>query len=98
MKITRDDYLKIAVWWETNQTFDNEIFKSIKGNFYNGENEQIFGCWAGYFPIPAFSIKVQGKGEQPTLGGCNNFVTFLVISEMPGVWFWEIILLDTILY
>ena len=36
MKITRDDYLKIAVWWETNQTFDNEIFKSIKGNFYNG--------------------------------------------------------------
>ena len=98
MKIAEDDYLKIAVWWETNQTFDSETSKSIKGNFYEGENEQIFDCWAGYFPIPAFSIKVQEKGEQPTPGGCNNFVTFLVISEMPGVWFWERILLDTFLY
>ena len=28
-------------------------------------------------------IKVQGKGEQPTPGECNNFVTILVRREMP---------------
>ena len=73
MMIARDDYLKIGVWWETNQNFDSKTFKSIKGNFYDGENKQIFGCWAGYFPIPVFFIQVQGKGEQLTPGGVQQF-------------------------
>ena len=39
MKIAQDDYLKIAVWWGRNETFDSERFKSIKGDFSDGENE-----------------------------------------------------------
>ena len=38
-----------------------------------------------FSPTPGFPIKVQGKGEQSTPGWCNNFVTFLVRREMPGV-------------
>ena len=34
-----DDYLKIAVWWGRNETFDSERFKSIKGDFSDGKNE-----------------------------------------------------------
>ena len=30
-------YLKIAVWWGTNETFDIERFKSIKGDFLIGK-------------------------------------------------------------
>ena len=33
------DYLKIAVWWGRNETFDSENFKSIKGDFSDGGNE-----------------------------------------------------------
>ena len=33
------DYLKIAIWWGGNETFDSERFKSIKGNFSYGRNE-----------------------------------------------------------
>ena len=39
MKNAQDDYLKIAVWWGRNETFDSERFKSIKGDFSDGGNE-----------------------------------------------------------
>ena len=39
----------------------------------------------GYFPSPGLSIKLQGKGEQSSPGGCTNFVTFLVRREIPGI-------------
>ena len=39
MKVALGDYLKIAIWWGRNETFDNERFKSIKGNFSDGGNE-----------------------------------------------------------
>ena len=34
----------------------------LRGDFSDGENECIFGCWLGFYPIPGFPIKVQGKG------------------------------------
>ena len=39
MKIPYDDYLEIAVWWGTNETFDSERFQSFKGSFSGGGNE-----------------------------------------------------------
>ena len=36
MKVALGDYLKIAIWWGRNETFDNERFKSIKGDFSDG--------------------------------------------------------------
>ena len=62
MKIAKDNYLKTTVWWGRNETFDSERFKSIKGNFSDGGNEQIFGCWVGFFPIPRASHKSSGEG------------------------------------
>ena len=38
-----------------------------------------------FFPYPGFPTKGQGKGEQPTPGGYNKFVIFLVRREMPDV-------------
>ena len=43
MKAALDDYLKIAVWWGRNETFNGERFKSIKEDFSDWENEYIFG-------------------------------------------------------
>ena len=46
------------------------------------------------FPHPqGYPWRFRGRGNQSIPGGCNNFVTFLVRREMPGIWFWEIILL-----
>ena len=39
IKVAYGDYLKIAIWWGRNETFDSERFKSSKGNFYDGGNE-----------------------------------------------------------
>ena len=39
MKIAQDDYLRIAVLWGRNETFDSKRFKSIKGDFSDGGNE-----------------------------------------------------------
>ena len=36
MKVALGDYLKIAIWWGRNETFDNERFKSIKGDCSDG--------------------------------------------------------------
>ena len=48
-----------------NYTFNSERFKSIKGDFSDGENEYIFGCWVGFSPIPRVSHK--GSGERGTV-------------------------------
>ena len=38
-----------------------------------------------FSPSPGLTIKVQGKEDQSTPGGCSNFVTFLVRREKPGI-------------
>ena len=38
-----------------------------------------------FSPSTELPIKVQGKEEQPTAGGCNNFVTFLVRKGMSSI-------------
>ena len=45
-----------------NETFDSEGFKSIKGNFSDGGNEQIFGYWVGFFPISRVTHEGSGEG------------------------------------
>ena len=57
-----DDYLKIAVWWGRNETFDSKRSKSIKEDFSAGRNEYVFGCWVGFFPIPRTTHKISGEG------------------------------------
>ena len=94
MNVAWGDYLKTAIWWGRNETFDSERFKSIRRIFLIGEVSKFLAVGYGFHPSPGFPIKVQGKGGQSTPGGCNNFLTFLVRREIPGVWFWEIILLD----
>ena len=42
-----------------------ERFKSVKGDFSDGKNEYIFGCWAGFSFIPRVSHK--GSGERGTV-------------------------------
>ena len=44
------------------ETFDSERFKSIKEDFSDGGNEQLFDCWAGFPPIPRVSHKGSGEG------------------------------------
>ena len=68
-KIAQDDYLKIALRCGTYGSFDSERSNSIKRNFYDRGNEQIFWCWVGYFLIPVFSNKV----EQSTPGEVQQF-------------------------
>ena len=43
-----------------------------------GEMSEFLAVGQDFSPSPGFPIKVQGKEEQSTPGGCNNFVTFLV--------------------
>ena len=50
-----------------------------------GEISNFLAVGKDFSPSPGIPIKVQGKGEQSTPGGCNNFVTFLVKREMPGI-------------
>ena len=57
MKVGYGDYLKIAIWWGRNETFNSKKFKSIIGYFSDGGNEYIFGVWVGIFPIPRVSHK-----------------------------------------
>ena len=81
--------------------FDGEELKLLtakdlnlwRGIFLMGKMSKFLVVGQDFSPLPGLLIKVQRKGEQPTPGGCNNFVTFLVRREMPGIWFWEIILL-----
>ena len=53
--------------------------------FLMGEMSKFLAVGKDFFPSPGLPIKVQGKGEQSTPGGCNNFVTFLVRREMSGI-------------
>ena len=39
MKFVWGDYMKIAIWWWRNYTFDREICKFIKDDFSGGGNE-----------------------------------------------------------
>ena len=55
----------------------------IKEIFMMGEMSKFLAAGYDFSPSPGLPIKVQGKGEQSTPGGCNNFVTFLVRREMP---------------
>ena len=45
-----------------NETFDSEKFEFIKGGFSDEENDSIFGCWVGFFPIPRVTHKGLGEG------------------------------------
>ena len=62
MKIAQDDYLKIAVWWGRNETFDSERFKSIKSIFLMREMNNFLADGWDFSPSPGFPTKVQGKG------------------------------------
>ena len=57
----------------------------LRGVFLMGEMSKFLAVGWDFLPCPGFPIKVQGKGEQSTPGGCNYFVTFLVRREMPGI-------------
>ena len=70
----------------------------LRGIFLMGEMSNFLAVGYDFPPYPGFPIKVQGKKGQSTTRGCNNFLTFLVRMEITGVWFWNIILLDTVLY
>ena len=50
-----------------------------------GKMSKFLAVGQDFSSSPGFSIKVQGKGEQSTPGGYNNFVTFLVRREMPDI-------------
>ena len=39
MKAAQGDYLNIAIWCRSNETFDSKRFKPIKGDFSNFGNE-----------------------------------------------------------
>ena len=66
-----DDYMKIAIWWGRNDTFDSGRYKSINRSF-SGGNGKVFGCWVGFSPISRVSHKGSREGRQSTLGGCNK--------------------------
>ena len=45
-----------------NKSFDIERFKSIKGDFSDEGNEDIFGSWVGFCLIPRVTHKGSGEG------------------------------------
>ena len=57
----------------------------LRGIFLMGEMSKFLAVGYDFSPSPRLPIKVQGKGEQSTPGGCNNFVAFKVRREMPGI-------------
>ena len=70
--------IKIAY---TNETFDSKRFQSIKGDFSDGENEQIFGCWVGFPSIPRVSHKGLGEGgNSPHLVGATIFIWHMILG------------------
>ena len=48
------------------------------------DGEKMAVGW-DFRPSPVIYIKIQGKGGQSTSSGCNNFLTFWVRKEIPGV-------------
>ena len=62
MNVAQGDYLKIAIWWRRNQTFDSERFKSIKEDLSDGGNKDISDCPVEFSPIPRVSHKGSGEG------------------------------------
>lgn len=49
------DYIKIAIWWWGNDTFDMQRCKFIEGDFSDGEVSK-------FLVLPEFPTKVRGKG------------------------------------
>ena len=74
-------YLNITFWWRVNETFDNQRFKSIKGDILDGENEQIFCCWVGLFPILRVFHKGSWEGGAVYTWWVQQFCGFLVKRE-----------------
>ena len=50
-----------------------------------GKMSTFLGVGKDFLPSPGFPIKVQGKEGQSTPGGRNNFLTFLIRKEIPGI-------------
>ena len=46
-----------------------------------GEMSKFLTVGKDFCPSPGLPIKVKGKGEQSTPGGCDNFKTW----QMPGI-------------
>ena len=73
--------------------FDGEEIKCLttkdlnllQGIFLMGEMSKYLAAGYGFSSSPGLLLKVQGKGRQSTPGGCNNFMTFLIRREMPGI-------------
>ena len=57
----------------------------LRGIFLMGEMSKFLAIGLDFSPPPGLPMKVQGRGNQSIPGGCNNFVTFLVRREMPGI-------------
>ena len=60
MKLVQGNQMKIAICWGRNDTFDSGRCKFIKQDFSGGENQFIFGCWLGFYPIPTVPHKGLG--------------------------------------
>ena len=73
----------------------------LKGLVLVGKVSMFLAVGRDSPPIPR-APKVRMKGKQSTSGGGNKATsreeTFLVRMGIQGVYFWEIILLDTVLY
>ena len=65
----------------------------LRGIFLMGEISKFLAVAYDFPPSPGFP-----RGGQSTPGGCNIFLIFLVRREIPAIWFWEITLLDIVLY
>ena len=57
----------------------------LRGISLMGQMSRFLAVGYDFSPSAGLPIKVQGKGEQSTPGGCNSFVTFLVRREMRGI-------------
>ena len=57
----------------------------FRGILLMGQMSKFLAVGHDFSQSTGLPVKVQGKGEQSTPGGCNNFVTFLVRREMPGI-------------
>ena len=91
MKVAWGDYLKIAIWWGRNETFKSERFKYIKGDFSDGGNVYIFGCWVGFSTIPRVTHK--GSEEDGSLVHTWWVQQFFDIFDKKGDT-WRVILRD----
>ena len=57
----------------------------LRGNFLMGEMGKFLAVENNFSPSPGLPINVQWKGGQSRPVACNNFVTFLIRREWPGI-------------